>query len=448
MGDADRYNHVLWVVDQGTSTEEARGAAGDLLYRWGNPRAYDRGSEEDRWLGFQHDIQWIPEGLPGAGNVILYSNRHALMLNEFDPILYSRVVEWTPPLQADGSYRLEAGEAYEPAEPLWVYDGFPDDMFFSRFVSGVQRLPNGNTLVTRGQNALLFEVSPANEVVWAYRVPVRVNLPVPQGVQPNATVFRAHRYEVDFPGFEGRDLTPGLTLEDFASSVPTATARLAMEDALVAALSDDLSQRFYTFESAEDQLIQIDLTSLTDGFVPTLTLLDRDGAPVVEAGSARVALEAGLDNYRIPETDEYTLIISAGAESSGSGEFTLHISDVGKLFEDIDSSIPRLLYGTVLTDQITPDDASSTFVFYGEVGDVVTLSMTVGDGDLTPLIELRSAAEETLIAAGEAGEEQARIDSYALPASGIYYIYAGRLTDEVQADTTGSFELQLLEEDS
>ena len=56
----------FWVIDHNTTTEEAAGPAGDLLYRWGNPEAYDRGKPADRQLFFQHDAKWVPDGTPGA----------------------------------------------------------------------------------------------------------------------------------------------------------------------------------------------------------------------------------------------------------------------------------------------------------------------------------------------------------------------------------------------
>ena len=43
----------IWIIDHGTTTEEAeaaggRPAGGDLLYRWGNPAAYGRGGDGER----------------------------------------------------------------------------------------------------------------------------------------------------------------------------------------------------------------------------------------------------------------------------------------------------------------------------------------------------------------------------------------------------------------
>ena len=72
----------VWVIDHSTTTQEAAGRTGgrsgkggDLLYRWGNPQAYGRGTAEDQLLGFQHDARWIPQGRPGAGHITVFSNQ-------------------------------------------------------------------------------------------------------------------------------------------------------------------------------------------------------------------------------------------------------------------------------------------------------------------------------------------------------------------------------------
>ena len=48
------------------------------------------------------------------------------------------------------------------------------------FISGRQRLPNGNTLICSGANGTLFEVTPEKEIVWKYVNPVRA-VPGPGG---------------------------------------------------------------------------------------------------------------------------------------------------------------------------------------------------------------------------------------------------------------------------
>lgn len=189
----------LWVIDHSTTTEEAAGHSGgrikrggDLLYRWGNPAAYDVGLAADRKLFAQHDVHWIKPGLTGAGDLLIFNNRAGAAEGR----QYSTVVEVTPPLNPDGSYMI-TGDVYGPAAPTWQYIADPPEGFFSLNISSAQRLPDGNTLICSGQNGLFFEVTPPGEIVWQYKNPF-----------PNSgsVVFRATRYPVDYPGLA--NLTP------------------------------------------------------------------------------------------------------------------------------------------------------------------------------------------------------------------------------------------------
>lgn len=163
----------IWVIDHGATTQEAaghsggkRGKGGDLLYRWGNPMAYGAGSKIDQQLFSQHDVQWIPTGYPGAGNLLVFNNgRDRLDGN------YSSIVEITPPLDQTGNYILEEGQPFGPNQPTWIYTAPYKTDFFSPFLSGVQRLDNGNTLVCSGMSGEIFEVDPEGEIVWKYQFP-------------------------------------------------------------------------------------------------------------------------------------------------------------------------------------------------------------------------------------------------------------------------------------
>jgi len=190
----------IWIIDHSTSTAEAAshsggnsGMGGDLLYRWGNPQAHGAGTASDRQLFHQHDAEWIGDGLPGAGNILVFNNG---MLRPGDD--YSSIVEITPPLNPDGSYALSPGSAYGPEEPSWIYTAEPVTDFFSSSISGAQRLPNGNTLTCIGNDSYLFEVTAGGETVWAHQV-------VEENPDMNA-VFRVERYAPDYPGFDGTPL--------------------------------------------------------------------------------------------------------------------------------------------------------------------------------------------------------------------------------------------------
>ena len=223
----------LWIIDHSTTTEEAAthtggtsGMGGDILYRWGNPQSYRAGGASDQQLFAQHDAQWIAPGLPGEGNLLVFNNGF-----ERPDGTYSSVEELTPPIDSSGNYTLSDGEEYGPPEPTWSYSN-PGE-FFSIFISGVGRLPNGNTLITSGGRGTIFEVTPDGETVWKYVNPMVTAGPLTQG-DPIPTgfgndVFRAYRYAPDYPGLAGRDLTPGGVLElpkptPLATDSPIATA--------------------------------------------------------------------------------------------------------------------------------------------------------------------------------------------------------------------------------
>jgi hypothetical protein len=162
------------------------------LYRWGNPEAYHAGGPEDQTLFSQHDAQWIEQGLPGEGNILIFNNGNGRPGGE-----YSSIEEIVPPVDEQGFYHKIPFEAYEPYESLWTYHKENPYDFFSHHISGCQRLPNGNTLICDGANGFFFEVTLDKEVVWEYMNSYPSQL--------NNKVFKIHRYPMDYPGLRFLD---------------------------------------------------------------------------------------------------------------------------------------------------------------------------------------------------------------------------------------------------
>ncbi len=234
-----RHFSEVWIIDHSTTTAEAAGSGGgnsgmggDLLYRWGNPRAYRAGTADDQQLFWQHNPHWIPPGLAGAGNILIFNNGP-----EFPDLRrgYSSVEEIVPPVDG-ANYRLDPGVAYAPAEPVWTYTAATPSDFYTRFISGAQRLPNGNTLICYGARGTIFEVTPAGKTVWKYVNPMTSNGPVRQGELagrgggPANHVYRAYRYAPDHPGLQGLDLTPGEPIELYSTVRPTRTKTMSVSD--------------------------------------------------------------------------------------------------------------------------------------------------------------------------------------------------------------------------
>src|SRR5581483_6499231 len=144
----------LWVLDHGTKTDEAAGhqggkygKGGDLLYRWGNPRAYRAGTVKDQKLFGQHNAHWITKGLPGAGHVLIFNNGARRTGGA-----YSSVDEIVLPVNDKGQYEYEKAKAYGPEKATWTYTAEKKTDFNAPFISGAERLSNGNTLICSGTN--------------------------------------------------------------------------------------------------------------------------------------------------------------------------------------------------------------------------------------------------------------------------------------------------------
>ncbi len=196
----------LWVIDHSTTTAQAAGSAGgrrghggDLLWRWGNPRNYGCGAGADKKLFYQHDPSWLPSAEPGDLRVLVFNNGAERPGGE-----YSSVEELALPFDAKRGFVREKDAAFGPAAAAWSYH--VPEKYLSPFISGAQRLPNGDTLICCGAPGRVFEVTSDGRVVWDYLNPMggEVELILPGPKAPPKALFRAVRVPRDHPGVKGK----------------------------------------------------------------------------------------------------------------------------------------------------------------------------------------------------------------------------------------------------
>ena len=246
----------LYVVDHdGTfitgdvkaSIAKAASVAGDFLYRFGDPARYGQGDPPrilENWdsatsghkqMGGSHHASWIPQGLPGAGHIMVFNNGQYL----YQRTPQSSALEINPFLDKDGrdtgkyvnppdaGYRRETYDHDTHNQPrqiskqiIWSYRSVNSHGFFSHIGSSAQRLPNGSTFLCSDTEGHFFEITADGKLVWEYINPVTRDGPVKVlgDVLPMAnSAFRAYRYAADHPAFKGRDLTPKGTITERAA---------------------------------------------------------------------------------------------------------------------------------------------------------------------------------------------------------------------------------------
>jgi hypothetical protein len=157
IGICCRYLDWVGVIDR---------ASGNLVYE----------RHEPDWGG-PHDFQAIENG-----NYLIFANRNAQIPRG------SQIVEWDP----------------NTDKTVWEYWGNPSHTFDSHYISGCQRLWNGNTLICEGLWGRFFEVTPDGEIVWEYISPFTGNEDKGMSVGDQSTVFRAYRYAPGSPEIGGR----------------------------------------------------------------------------------------------------------------------------------------------------------------------------------------------------------------------------------------------------
>jgi hypothetical protein len=169
----------VWVIDHSTTTLEAASHAGgsynkggDILYRFGNPKAYKNDQGTSRF-----DRNHFPNLLDGQdkGNMLIFANG----ATEEQSTVYE--------LKIPQPFSLQPDSNNEP-EVVW---SFTDEDLFARRVSGAVRLPNGNTLITEGDFGI-WEVTNTGQVVWQFSA--------------EGFFWRAYSFETDSPGIQALNL--------------------------------------------------------------------------------------------------------------------------------------------------------------------------------------------------------------------------------------------------
>ncbi len=159
------------------------GRDGSIVWRLGPDFSASKELRAIRQIIGQHHAHFIPKGLPGAGNLLVFDNGGSSGYGFANPIApdgrgafaraTSRVLEINP----------------VTLELVWSY---ANPRFFSTNISGAQRLPNGNTLITAGAGGRMFEVTREGTVVWEYMFPLF------SGPNASNAVYRSYRIPYDW----------------------------------------------------------------------------------------------------------------------------------------------------------------------------------------------------------------------------------------------------------
>ncbi|PCJ94587.1 MAG: hypothetical protein COA50_12580 [Flavobacteriaceae bacterium] len=407
-----RQLNEFYIIDHSTTTAEAashtggdRGKGGDLLYRWGNPLAYRQGTLDDQQLHGQHFPNWIPNTHPDGDKIILYNNGSGRTP------FFSEVKIIDPPQTSPGNYIVPIASSFGPSQPDYTYvDPDNQEDFFSLILSSAQRLPNGNTLICEGTSGHFFEIDSSENIVWSYINPDTKAGILSQGDAPPTAnnIFRVLRYGLDYPAFNGRDLTPGDPIE----LNPNLNGCSVFDDSITVLIDDANGTEGGTidFPITLNKPIEEDITitfSFTD---ETAGASDYDNTSIMVTileGNTTSIASVVLNDDVIDEPNE-TFIINVSAIDANT-DVTISDTAIGSIIDDDETPTltiedTAILEGGILEFPITLSNPSSEDIILSlQITDITTdnldytnpnVQITIPAGSLTSSITIPTVVDD------------------------------------------------------
>ncbi|TVR19372.1 MAG: hypothetical protein EA396_12735 [Anaerolineaceae bacterium] len=224
-----------------------------------------------------------------------------------------------------------------------------------------------------------------------------------------------------------------------AGSTPLAALNIRYDMTLDGDLSENQPMRYYRFEAQQDELVTVRVGRSSGNLSPTVAITN---ASLIELANGRTAADGGrlIEDWLVPADGAYYVVV--GREGASMGGYQLRLTSAGDAFDGVPPDLRRVRYGTSLTGNIDDETPLMRYVFFGEAGDTIRITMDRSTGDLDPVVGLANAAGTVLINDVNSGVDQnARIDRYTLPQTGVYYIEAGRFEGDAPSGSGGSFVL-------
>ena len=230
-------------------------------------------------------------------------------------------------------------------------------------------------------------------------------------------------------------------------NTPQTAAPLRLGDVVEGSLSERQFARYYRFEAQANDLVTVRMNR-TGGSLDSYVVIANAGLQelIVDDDSGG-GQNAAIEQYIIPAPGTYYIIATRYEREDGTttGSYRLELQSLGNAFDGVPEGVQRIAYGTTVTGSIDDATPEVLYAFWGVEGDVITVSMNRGDGDLDPVVSILNSDQRAVVSDDDGGSGQnARIDRYVIPVTGTYYVRAARYSgDTGSPDTRGSFVLVL-----
>ncbi len=212
-------------------------------------------------------------------------------------------------------------------------------------------------------------------------------------------------------------------------------------------ITETSNVQFYEFQGKKDDVVTIRMNRTSGELDSFLALLDPSQRELTNDDDSAGNQNALIDGYVLPADGTYYVVATRYERAEGTtvGPYQLLLEVNGTVAADIPADTPRIEYGASVQGAISADTTQVVYAFVGGRGDSVTITMDRADGNLDARLVLLDPRQTPMTSDDDSGEGQnAKIDSFSLPATGVYYIVATRYSGtDGDPHTTGGYTLTL-----
>lgn len=220
-------------------------------------------------------------------------------------------------------------------------------------------------------------------------------------------------------------------------------ARLVDYGAVVeGTIEEELSARYYWFEGQRGDVITVSLQRVSGNLDPLIRLADAALNQQAIDDNSGDQNDARIAAYTLPDQGTYYLIATRAGEATGrtTGSYLLQLTGRPGI---AGGEALEIVYGATVSGRIDDQRSAEEYVFFGQRGDVIEITMERVSDNLDALITLLDGERKQIFFDDDgAGDQNARVNDFVLPYSGMYVIVASRFERET-GGTSGAYMLSL-----
>lgn len=207
-------------------------------------------------------------------------------------------------------------------------------------------------------------------------------------------------------------------------------------------IDDEIPLRYYQFSGQRGDVITVTLSARSGNLDPLLVLADSNLVSITQDDNSGDDRNARIAAFTLSASGTYYLVTTRAGEAAGqtTGSYSLSLTGRAGI---VGGQALEIVYGAAVSGRIENQNSAEEYVFFGQQGDVIRISMVCASGDLDALITLYDSERKQIIFDDDGGQDKnALIERFELPRDDLYILVASRFEREI-GTTSGAYILTL-----